>query len=147
MKTIWIKLVVALVLFFLVAFWGIIFWPDGTEAGNAQGDLRPPPQVRQTRVESLYQTAVFHKERDNPSDMDFRITADCCRKILTDYPNTPQAEKATELLKEVPEKYQSQSAAQVSSQPAVRKSRRLRRRLPRRDFDRPTIAAEETPSN
>jgi hypothetical protein len=97
MKTRWIKLIVVLALVFLVVFWGIIFWPDGTKAGNAQGDLRPPPQAQQTRVESLYQTAVFHKERDNPSDMDFRITADCCRKILTDHPNSPQAQKATQV--------------------------------------------------
>jgi hypothetical protein len=93
MKTIWIKLVVALALVFLVVFCGIIFWPAGTEPEDTTGDLKAPPHVRQTRVESLYQTALFHKERDNPSDMDFRITADCCRKILTDYPNSPQAEK------------------------------------------------------
>ena len=68
-----------LVLIFLVVFWGIIFWPDGTEPEDTTSDLKGPPQVQQTRVESLYQTAVFHKERDNPSEMDFRITADCCR--------------------------------------------------------------------
>lgn len=94
MKTVWIKLVVALALVFLVVFWGIIFWPDETEAEDNTVDLKAPPHVRQTRVESLYQTAVFHKERDNPSDMDFRITADCCRKILTDHPNTPPGPKA-----------------------------------------------------
>jgi hypothetical protein len=91
MKTIWIKLVAALALVSLVIFGGIIFWPDETEPGGAPGDLKAPPHVQQTRVESLYQTAVFHKERDNPSDMDFRITADCCRKILTDYPDAPNA--------------------------------------------------------
>ena len=88
MKTIWIKLVVAAVLVSLMIIWGIIFWPNEKEPTDALA----PPQVQQTRVESLYQTAVFHKERDNPSDMDFRITADCCRKILTDYPDSPQAE-------------------------------------------------------
>jgi zona occludens toxin (predicted ATPase) len=93
MKTKWIKLFVALALVFLVVFWGIIFWPAGTEPEDTTGDLKTPPQVQQTRVESLYRTAVFHKERDNPSDMDFRITADCCRKILTDYPNTPHAQR------------------------------------------------------
>jgi len=98
MKTIWIKLVVALALIFLVVFWAIIFWPAGIEPTDSTGDLKAPPQVQQTRVESLYQTAVFHKERDNPSDMDFRITADCCRKILTDYPNSPEAEKATQVI-------------------------------------------------
>ena len=92
MKTTWIKLIVALVLVILVVFWGIIYWPDGTEPKDTTGDLKAPPQVRQTRVESLYQTAVFHKERENPSEIDFRITADCCRKILTDYPNTTHAE-------------------------------------------------------
>ena len=92
MKSLGIKLIVASVLVFLVVFWGIIFWPDGTEAGNAQGDLGLPPHVQQTRIESLYQTAVFHKERDNPTDMDFRITADCCRRILTDHPSTTHAE-------------------------------------------------------
>ena len=92
MKTIWIKLVVALALVFLVVFWGIIFWPNETEPEGTTADLKTKPQVRQTRVESLYQAAVFHKERDNPSDMDFRITADCCRKILTDYPYTTHSE-------------------------------------------------------
>jgi zona occludens toxin (predicted ATPase) len=92
MKAIWIKLIVALALVFLVVFWGIIFWPVGTEPEDNTVDLKAPPRAQQTRVESLYQTAVFHKERDNPSDMDFRITADCCRRIHTDYPNTPEAE-------------------------------------------------------
>jgi hypothetical protein len=152
MKTIWIKLALALALVLLVVG-GIMFWPTETEPTDAPGDLKTPPQVQQTRVESLYQTALFHKERDNPSDMDFRITADCCRKILTDYPDTPHAEKATELLKEVPEKYQSQSAAQASSQPKVRKSRRLRHRLPRqdgmrRDGERHIATVDETnPAN
>jgi hypothetical protein len=90
MKTTWIKLVVALALVLLVVG-GIIFWPTETKPTDAPRDLKTPPQVQQTRVESLYQTAVFHKERDNPSDMDFRITADCCQKILTDYPDRPQA--------------------------------------------------------
>jgi hypothetical protein len=94
MKTIWIKLVVALALVFLVVILAIIIWPNETEQEDTTGDVKAPPQVRQTRVESLYQTALSHKERDNPSHMDFRITADCCRKILTDYPDSPQAEKA-----------------------------------------------------
>jgi len=64
--------------------------------------------------------------------MDFRIITDCCRKILTDYPDSPEAEKATELLQEVPKRHQ-RLAAQTPSEPAVRKSRRLRRRLPRQD--------------
>jgi len=91
MKTIWIKLVVAMALVLLVVG-GIIFWPTETEPTDAPVDLKVPPKVQQTRTESLYQTAVFHKERDNSSDMDFRITADCCRKILTDYPDTTHSE-------------------------------------------------------
>lgn len=133
MKTVWIKLIVPFVVVFLVVFWSIIFWPTETEPQGVPDDLETRPKVQQTPAESLYQTALSHKERDNPSDMDFRITADCCRKILTDYPGSPQAEKATELLQEVPEKYQSQTVVQTTSEPKVRKSRRLRRRLPRQD--------------
>jgi hypothetical protein len=146
MKTTWIKLVVAMALVFLVVFWGIIFWPNETEPEDTPGELKTPPHVQQTRVENLYQMALSHRERDNPSDMDFRITADCCRKILTDYPDSPQAEKATELLQEVPERYQ-RLAAQTPSQPAVRKSRPLRRRLPRRDDELYITTYEELKSS
>ncbi|NIP50742.1 MAG: hypothetical protein GWO10_03720 [candidate division Zixibacteria bacterium] len=130
MKTIWIKLVVALALVLLVVG-GIIFWPTETGPKDAPVDLKPPPRVQQTRAEGLYQMALSRPERDNPSEMDFRIMADCCRKILADYPDSPEAEKATELLQEVPERYQRLSVAQVPSKPAVRKSKPLRRRPPR----------------
>jgi len=145
MKTICIKLVVVLALVLLVVG-GLIFWPNETEPEDTPGELKTPPHVQQTRVENLYQMALSHRERDNPSDMDFRITADCCRKILKDYPNTPQAEKANELLQGVPERYQ-RLAAQTPSQPAVRKSRPLRRRLPRRDDELYITTYEELKSS
>ncbi|NIR66191.1 MAG: hypothetical protein GWO10_21055 [candidate division Zixibacteria bacterium] len=130
MKTICIKLVVVLVLILLVVG-GIVFWPAETEPVDAPVDLKPAPRVQQTKAEGLYQMALSRRERDNPSEMDFRIMADCCRTILTDYPESPEAEKATELLQEVPERYQRLSVAQIPSEPAVRKSRPLRRRPPR----------------
>ena len=98
---------------------------------EAQPERIETIQGENPKAEKLYQMALSHRERDNPSDVDFRIMADCCRKILTDYPESPEAEKATELLQEVPERYLRLSVAQVASKPAVRKSRSLRRRVSR----------------
>jgi len=85
-----------------------------------------------SKAEKLYQIALFYKEPGDSLDMSYKIVLDCCGLILEQYPDSPQAEKARELLQEVPEQYRKQYAEEMRprlpSKPAVRKSRPLRRR-------------------
>lgn len=85
-----------------------------------------------SNAEKLYQIALFYKEPGDSPDMSYKIVLDCCGLILDQYPNTPQAEKARELLQEVPEdyrkRYDEEMRFRLPSKPAVRKSRSLRRR-------------------
>jgi len=85
------------------------------------------------KAEQLYQMALSYNKSGEPQhDRGYEIIIDCCWQILTQYPDSPQAKKARELLQEVPEQYHKQYEKEMilrySSKPAVRKSRRLRRR-------------------
>ncbi len=85
-------------------------------------------------AEKLYQKALSQKESSErePPSISYRIILDCCRKILKEYPDSVQAEKAEELLQEVPEQYRERYDREMSfaypSEPKVKKSRTLRRR-------------------
>ena len=92
-------------------------------------------------AEKLYQMALLQKKSGSSTDASYKIMADCCRQILKQYPNSPQAEKAAQLLKKLPKEYQNQyslSQAEMGFRspsprsPKVKKSRRLRQRLPER---------------
>lgn len=86
-------------------------------------------------AEKLYQKALSQKESSErePPSISNRIILDCCRKILKEYPDSVQAEKAEELLQEVPEQYREHYDREMSflhlskRKPKVKKSRTLRR--------------------
>jgi hypothetical protein len=100
---------------------------EPTELGLAAKIKQEKPTQR---VEKLYQKALLQKEKiansANPN-VNYEEMASYCQKILERYPDSPQAEKARELLQEVPEQYRRQ----YFSVPKVEKSKRLRHRLPR----------------
>jgi hypothetical protein len=105
-----------------------------------------PKTIRQEtlnhqRAENLYQVALLQKEKSiNSPNMNYEMVIGCCRQILERYPDSPQADKAKELLQEVPEQYRRQ----YSTQPKVKKSRSLRR-MPQRRRHRPAdITIEAT---
>jgi hypothetical protein len=87
-------------------------------------------------AEELYQQALSQKESGDPPSLIYRVIIDTCQQILREYPDSVQAEKAEELLQEVPEQYRKRYNREMSfaypSEPKVKKSRTLRRRVPRR---------------
>jgi len=94
------------------------------------------------KVDKLYQMALLQKEESTSSadpNMNYEMMASCCQQILIEYPDSPQAEKAKELLQEMPEQYREQ----YLSEPKVEKSKRLRHRLPRRRHRPADITVEE----
>jgi hypothetical protein len=112
-----------------------------------RADLEAQPKPHHQEAEKIYQIALFRKESNDSPDMSYTIVLDCCRLILEQYPNTAQAEKAEELLRQY-DMTDRQISRLYSSGPAVKKSRSLRRRSRRRD-DEWHIAAniEANPSN
>jgi hypothetical protein len=78
-------------------------------------------------AEKLYQMALSCKVPRDSQDASHRIMVECCRQILKEYPNSPQAPKARDLLQQynVPEEA---TGFPYASQPKVKKSRTLRRR-------------------
>jgi hypothetical protein len=103
-------------------------------------------------ADRLYRMALANKEQVNSrDDRDYIIVVDCCQQILRNYPDSPQAEKAKELLQEVPEQFREQYSREISlrysSKPMVRKSRPLRRRSPRRDDERYFVNSNEVNSS
>ncbi len=86
-------------------------------------------------AEKLYQKALSQKESSErePPSISYRVMIDCCRKILKEYPDSVQAEKAEKLLQEVPEQYREHYDREMSflhlskREPKVKKSRTLRR--------------------
>ncbi len=79
------------------------------------------------KAEKLYQMALFCKTDAESQDTSFDIMVECCRQILKEYPNSPQATKARELLQQhnVTEEV---TGFPYAGQPKVKKSRTLRRR-------------------
>jgi len=138
-----------------------VFWFSKPQSKQAAKSPKPgqPATVTATtengtnqRAEKLYQMALRKKNAGGSSERKYHIVAGYCRQILELYPDSPQADKATELLQEVPERYQRLSLEEIRSQmpskPAVRKSRSLRRRLPRRDDEwHIAVNNEMNPSN
>jgi len=83
-----------------------IFWPGQHE--DCKTDLAAqarPQRTQQERpkpsAEELYQTALLHKEPGDSPRQNYRILVHNCRRILKEYPDSPQAEKARELLQDV----------------------------------------------
>jgi hypothetical protein len=112
---------------------------------------RPSPQKalarKERRIEKLYQTALSHKATGKLTDMDYRIMAGCCSEILREYPNSLYAEKAKELLSEVPEKYIKEHAEEMSFMthrtPKVKKSKYLPNKIQKKHRRPPDIVIEK----
>ncbi|MHC4155681.1 MAG: hypothetical protein ACYST6_12265 [Planctomycetota bacterium] len=152
MKRIRVKIVAVVVLVLAAGVLVKVFWPTRTQ------DV-PPPELQKSELaedekesqeaERLYQMAALQKERAGPSaEGDYMMVVASCRQILERYPDSPQAEKARELLREVPEQlkkaYDREMSIVFPSKPKVKKSRALRRRrIPRRYYERPGITIEE----
>jgi len=153
MRTYWWKITVAAVLILAVVITAKVFWPRSPESSITESPARAnQQQTQQNRprpsAEELYQTALLHKEPGDSVHRDFRLVVAYCRQILEEYPESPQAEKARELLQEVPERYQKQYDREMRfaypRKPKVKKSRTLRRRTPMRYERQPYIIIEET---
>lgn len=137
MNKLWLKItgITALILGLIILLYA--FWPAETRIQDEdKRDLEAQWNAQYPEAEELYQTVLAHKEQPSPrDDRDYIIVVDCCQWILRQYPDSPQAEKARELLQEVPEQYRKQYAEEMRprlpSKPAVRKSRPLRRRVSR----------------
>jgi hypothetical protein len=148
MKTYWWKIGAAAAFVLAAVITARVFWPPkatritpSTDIGPQSSEQKTARQEPLTESEELYQMALLHKESPSPSrTMDYRMMAACCRQILQEYPDSPEAEKASELLHEVPERYQGPYEPETSSAsagtPKVRKSRTLRRRTHRRYYRR-----------
>lgn len=118
------------------------FWPAETapmtESRDVErmqekdrADLEAQPKPHHPEAENLYQMALLHTPGNSPKPS-HQIMVDSCRRIFTQYPDTAQAEKARELLRQY-NMTDRQIDRLYSSGPAVKKSRRLRRRPYRRD--------------
>jgi len=58
------------------------------------------------QAENWYQMAQFHKKSGRLPMLSYKKVVDYCRLIFEHHPESPQAEKARQLLREMPEKYQ-----------------------------------------
>jgi hypothetical protein len=99
-------------------------------------------------AERLSRTALSQTHASSPSETDYKTISDCCQMILTEYPDSVQAEKARRLLQEVPQQYRQQYDKQMSliypRKPKVKRSKVLRRRMPRRYIEVEKTFGEET---
>lgn len=131
-----------------------IFWPAETKPATeitSEIQAKAPKAVEQqqpdARAERLYEMALLQKETAESSPENYEMVLVSCWHIIRRYPDTPQAEKAKQLLQEVPEQYRKQYSEKLSflypSEPKVKKSRPLRRRVPKRYYIQPGINTEE----
>ena len=131
MKKSWIKIsglvILVLVVIILVCF--------STKQTADSAKSKPVTTVGHeeisSKAEKLYQRALQQKDSSAPHT-DYRMIIECCSRILKEYPDSPQAEKAKELLRDVPasylKQYDKELGALYSQEPKVKKSKRLRRR-------------------
>lgn len=142
MNKLWLKITGITVLVVLAIIFVTIFWPAETaprdesrDVGKLlerdRADLEDKPNPHQPEAEKMYQMALLHTPGNSPKPS-YQIMVDFCRQIFTQYPNTLQAEKARELLRQY-DMTDRQISRLYSSGPVVKKSRPLRRRPLRRD--------------
>jgi hypothetical protein len=100
------------------------------------------------QAEKLYRMAISLKETGNSSYASNRTIIACCRQLIEEYPNSQRAEKAKKLLQQVPEQFRKRYDEEMSflrpREPKVRKSKRLRRRMPDLPREQHDITIEET---
>ena len=61
-----------------------------------------------SHAEKLYQTAVKYNKPSSLQHLSYKKTISCCEEIIRRYPDSPQAEKAEELLNGIPKRYYRQ---------------------------------------
>ncbi|MHC4155769.1 MAG: hypothetical protein ACYST6_12715 [Planctomycetota bacterium] len=120
---------------------------DSSGATLSQPTRRQEPNAVAGTLYQIALTALSEKNKPGASpDRNYRIIAASCREIQRRYPDSQEAEKAKELLQEVPQQYVSEYDRRVMlaypRQPKVKKSRALRRRIPARHYQRPEIPSE-----
>ena len=108
MKIYWWKITVVAIFVLAAVITARVFWSRPSESSITESPARAnQQQTRQARprpsAAELYQTALLHKEPGDSAHRDFRLVVACCRQILQEHPDSPQAEKASELLQEVPD--------------------------------------------
>jgi hypothetical protein len=151
MNKLWLKITGIVVLSLAAIIVVNAFWPAETaptdelrDAWKTQekdrANLKARPKPHDPEAEKLYQTALLHTPGNSPRPS-YQIMMDYCKQIFTQYPNTAQAEKARELLRQY-DMTDRQISRLYSSGPAVNKSRPLRRRPPRR-YDEWHIATND----
>jgi hypothetical protein len=157
MNKLWLKITVITVLALAAIIAVYAFWPAATAPRDESRDvermqekdkanLEAQPKLHHQEAEKLYQTALLNTPGNSPRPS-YQIMVDSCRRIFTQYPDTQQAEKAKELLRQY-NMTDRQINRLYSSGPAVKKSRPLRRRPPRRDDEwQITTNNEANPSN
>ncbi len=142
MNKLWLKITGIVGLALAVIIMVYAFWPVETAPRDESRDveqiqekdranLEDKPKPQNEEAEKMYQMALLHTPGNSPIPS-YQIMVDSCRKIFTQFPNTTQAEKARELLRQN-DMTDRQISRLYSSVPAVKKSRPLRRRPPRRD--------------
>ncbi len=141
MKTLSLKIAVSVVLILAVSVLVWVFWPTETKhTVELTVPIETTAEKINPRAEELYQTALNQKDASYSAARKYRIMTQSCRYIIERFPNSPQAEKARELLQEVPPRYQKRYARSttflpVQSEPKVRKSKPLRRRRPQQFYE------------
>lgn len=82
-------------------------------AGTAKDESRTVPDAKRgggqeqlyPKAENWYQMALFHKKSGQLPMLSQKKVVDYCRMILEHYPESPRAEEARQLLREMPEEY------------------------------------------
>jgi len=74
-------------------------------AGSSKNAKNKGSVQTTTPAEKLYQTALLQENSNSDPDRKYNIVVQTCRQIISEYPESPQADKARILLSEVPKQY------------------------------------------
>jgi len=111
MKQLWLKVGGIVFIIVIIAFIVYIIWPNSvnvqndrlmSKSENRKNEVAVPTT---TAAEKLYQTALLQKNSNSDPDRKYNIVVQTCRQIISEYPESPQADKARILLSEVPKQY------------------------------------------
>ncbi len=112
-------------------------WPTPEEGADPPPLTNPDAAIRAQPAALSAQprrTAELQEQTTDPcQDPEYVRIVTSCRHILEQYPGTPQAEMAKQLLRRTEQRYgQDQAQPASSTKPEIRRSRPLRRRANRR---------------
>jgi hypothetical protein len=104
--------------------------PEPAESGHAapepaeppEGEITPAPvaavpepepleftelsEAEKADAEKLFETAIAHRKIGRISRTGFKVMVDCCRQIISKYPDSIYAYKARRMLGDIPERFQ-----------------------------------------